>query len=624
VYLTRTGPVVIQDPAVRSTLPLPDTSSADLSVEVTLRNATGLAVEGTLRGRFGDVAFSQPVSLAPQETRDVVLDPTTHPALHIQSPKLWWPVGYGKPNLYDVELAFDVGGTVSDATRFKSGVRQFTYSEDAGSLKIWINGRRFIGRGGNWGFPESNLRYRGREYDAAVRYHADMHFTMIRNWVGQTGDDELYEACDRHGIVVWQDFWLANPADGPDPDDDELFLSNVRDTLLRLRRHASVGLYCGRNEGNPPEALDLGIRAAIAELDPEIHYISNSAAGGVSGGGPYAAQSAKFYFLRRATTKLHSELGMPNVVTLDSLRQMMPAAAVWPPALDWGLHDFNLQSAQRLTSFQRIVDQSYGGADNAKDWLTLAQFVDYDGYRAIFEAQGRNRMGVLLWMSHPAWPSFVWQTYDYYLEPNGGYFGSKKGSEPLHIQWNPTSDAVEVVNYSAGDQQGLTARAEILQLDGTLAWSKEAAVDVDEDAMVQPVKLELPEDLTPVFFVRLKLLRGTTVVSENFYWRGTKDRDYTALRTLPAISLDAHTTVERLENAYALTTELHNATSTPAIMVHVKPVRETSGDRILPALMDDNYVAVMPGETRRIHTEVAVEDTRGEPPRIVVEGFNVR
>jgi len=72
----------------------------------------------------------------------------------------------------------------------------------------------------------------------------------------------------------------------------------------------------------------------------------------------------------------------------------------------------------------------------------------------MFEAQSRNRMGLLLWMSHPAWPSFVWQTYDYYFDPTAAYFGSRKGSEPLHIQWNPLNDDVEVVNYSAAPCPG--------------------------------------------------------------------------------------------------------------------------------------------------------------------------
>ncbi len=178
--------------------------------------------------------------------------------LHLDNPKLWWPNGYGDPNLYDVELKFETDAGVSDAKTFQTGVRQFTYSEDGGALRIWVNGRRFIPRGGNWGFGESMLRYRAREYDAAVRYHRDMNFTMIRNWVGQIGDDAFYEACDRYGIVVWQDFWLANPWDGPNPDDNAMFLRNVDDFVRRIRNHPSIGLYCGRNEGYPPKPIDDG------------------------------------------------------------------------------------------------------------------------------------------------------------------------------------------------------------------------------------------------------------------------------------------------------------------------------------------------------------------------------
>ncbi|HUG55324.1 MAG TPA: beta-glycosidase, partial [Vicinamibacteria bacterium] len=454
VYVTSSGPVTIDDPFVRTTLPLPDTSPADVRLEVPLTNHDGRPVAGTLVGRFGAVAFEQPVRLDPGSSATVVLDPSTHPGLRLRDPKLWWPNGYGDPHLYEVRLRFLADGAVSDEKAFRAGVRQLTYGEEGGALRIWINGRRFVARGGNWGFPESNLRYRGREYDAAVRYHRDMNFTMIRNWVGQTGDDELYEACDRHGIVVWQDFWLANPYDGPDPEDEGLFLANVRDTVRRIRTHPSVGLYCGRNEGQPPPALESGIRAILGELHGEVHYIPNSASGPVSGHGPYWAERPDFYFRQRATPKLHSEMGMPNVVNAESLRQMIPSAP-WPPSLVWGLHDFNLKSAQRLDSFRDIVERTYGGAQDADDWVQLAQFVNYDGYRAMFEAQGRNRMGLLLWMSHPAWPSFAWQTYDYFFDPTAAYFGVKKASEPLHIQWNPVTDEVEVVNYSAGHARGL-------------------------------------------------------------------------------------------------------------------------------------------------------------------------
>ncbi|MGA2135894.1 MAG: discoidin domain-containing protein [Bryobacteraceae bacterium] len=610
VYLTTTGPVSIEDPSVDSKV----SQGADVTVAVTLRNHDAQPVTGILHGSFGGVTFDEAATLPPSGEQIV-----TH-ALHLDNPKLWWPAGYGDPNLYPVTLRFETAAhAVSDTKSFQAGVRQFTYSEDGGALKIWINGRRFIPRGGNWGFSESMLRYRAREYDAAVRYHREMNFTMIRNWVGQIGEDAFYDACDKHGIVVWQDFWLANPYDGPDPDDNDLFLRNVRDTVLRIRSHPSIGLYCGRNEGMPPKALEDGMRQVLGELHPAVHYISSSADGPVSGHGPYQAMPLKFYFAQRATPKLHSELGMPNIVTMDSLRLMMPESGMWPQGRMWGLHDFSLQGAQGGASFRERIEKSYGGADNAADWIRLAQFVNYEGYRAMYEAQSKNRMGLLIWMSHPAWPSFVWQTYDYYLEPTAAYFGAKKASEPLHIQWNPVTDNTEVVNYSAGDRKALTASAELLNMDGSVKWQKTAALDSAEDSVASPIHLEFPDGLSPVHFVRLKLSQGGEAVSENFYWRGTEEYNYRALRDLPKVKLNASTHVTRQGSRWVLSTELHNPAKTPALMVRLKVVRERSGDRILPAIYSDNYIVLMPGERRSIRTEVEDADTRGERPAIVVE-----
>ncbi len=639
IYLDASGPVTVDNPLVTTTLPLPDTSRAHIAVSATLSNHGTSAISGTLRGRFGDTPFSTPVTIAPGEEKLVKIDP-----FDVEHPRLWWPAGYGDQNLYPVEIAFQTaGGQTSDVKTFQTGVRQFTYTGEGNDpLRIYINGRRFIGRGGNWGFPEVLLRYRAREYDAAVRYHKEMNFTMIRNWVGQTGDDEFFDACDKYGIVVWQDFWLANPVDGPNPDDSRMFLKNSRDFILRIRNHPSIGIYCGRNEGNPPQPIDDGLKEQIAELHPGLRYIPNSAFGTVSGGGPYRNVPPKQYFQIRATTKLHSELGMPNIVTLDSLKQMMPEADMWPQGNDWGMHDFTLTGAQGGSAWRETIDASYGGAKDAAEWVELSQFINYDGYRAIFEAQSKNRMGVLLWMSHPCWPSFVWQTYDYYFDPTAGYFGSKKGSEPLHIQWNPLPDTVEVVNYSAGNATGLTAQVEILNMDGTRKWEKSATLDSAEDSVQSPIKIAYPAGLTPVHFIRLRLIRGGRTVSDNFYLRALNEvalptpaprgpmggggpvlvSDFRAIRELPKVTVQAATKVERSGSRWVLNTELHNLGDRPALMVRVKAVREKSGDRILPAIFSDNYVALMPGERRTIRTELEQADTRGERPRIVVEGFN--
>jgi hypothetical protein len=618
VTLEATGPVTLENPFVSSTLPLPDTTRAEVAIEVTLHNHSAVPVSGALRGRFGTESFTVPVTLEPSQSK-----PVKH-TLELTNPKLWWPAGYGQPNLYDVSLQFETAAkAISDSKTFQAGIRQFTYSEEGHALRMWINGRRFIPKGGNWGFGESMLRYRAREYDAAVRYHAEMNFNMIRNWVGQVGEDEFYEACDRYGVVVWQDFWLANPWDGPNPDDNGMFLSNVKDYVLRIRSHPSIGLYVGRNEGYPPKTIEDGIRATLAAFHPGIHYIPSSADDVVSGHGPYQAQSPVFYFSERATPKLHSEMGMPNIVTLDSLRQMMPESAMWPLGAMWGMHDFTMGGAQGGANFRARIEQSYGPADNLTDWLWLAQFENYEGYRAMYEAQSKNRMGLLIWMSHSCWPSLVWQTYDYYFEPTAAYFGAKKASEPLHIQWNAATGNIEVVNYSAGAVTGLTARVQIVNSDGTVRWDKSANLDSAEDTTSEPIKMEYPGDLTPVHFIRLELRRGQQLISDNVYWRGVENENYRALRSLPKATIGVSTAIERRGDRWFLTTTLVNRSRTPALMVRLKAVREKTGDRILPAIYSDGYVALMPGEQRPITTELRNADTRGERPAMVVEGFNV-
>ncbi|UCG88569.1 MAG: discoidin domain-containing protein [Gemmatimonadota bacterium] len=624
VYLTFTGPVTIEDPFVKTDLPLPDTATADVTIAVTLRNHEASPVQGTLSGSFGDVDFEMPVSLMASEMKEVLLDTSTHPHLRLQDPMLWWPNGYGRPNLYDVTLAFQTDGSgLSDTKSFKTGIREMTHDESDGTLRMWINGRRFIGRGGNWGFSESMLRYRAREYDVAVRFHKDMNFTMIRNWVGQTADQEFYEACDRHGIMVWQDFWLANPVDGPNPYDNDLFMDNVDDYVKRIRNHPSIALYCGRNEGNPPEVLDAAIRQLLPAVHPGSHYISHSSMGPVSGFGPYGRMPVEFYFEARATTKIHSELGMPNIVTYESLQQMMPDSTQWPIGDMWGLHDFCLDGNVRARSYVEMFDRQFGEVDNVRDWISLAHFMDYDGHRAMYEAQGKNRMGLVIWMSHPAWPSFVWQTYDYYFEPTAGYFGAKKASEPLHIQWNALTDSVEVVNYSAGDKDQLTARVELLNMDGSVAWQRDATLSVADDSIEPLFGMEYPEGITEVHFIRLELEHEGELVSENFYWRGLEGDDYRALRTLPAVAVATTTTAERTGDRWYLTTTLHNQADHPALMVRLKVVRANTGDLIAPVLYSDNYVPLMPGEQKTIRMELQHADTRGERPQVAVSGFNV-
>lgn len=619
VWIRTTGRAVLEDPRVRAEL-ADDNAWADLAVEATVRNTGPEDLRGFLEGRFGDLPFRQAVTVPGGSAVRVRLDRGAFPAFHIVNPRLWWPNGYGEPNLYDVELRFvPQGGGPGDRVRFRTGIRHVLGSTEGSVLRLWVNGRRFVPKGGNWGFSEALLRYRSREFEAALAYHRDMNFNMVRDWIGMVGQDAFYDACDRNGILVWQDFWLANPWDGADPDDPGLFLANAADLVARIRNHPCVGLYCGRNEGLPPGAIEHGLRALLAREHPDLPFVPSSADGAVGGYGPYRALPADAYAPPR---KLHSEMGMPVVPTGESLRLMLPEADLWPMGRLWGVHDFSLGGAQDGASFVEQVRRSFGPARSSDEWAAQAQFLDYDGYRAMFEAQNRTRMGLLVWMSHPAWPSFVWQTYDYYLAPTAALFGARKACEPLHIQWNEGTDQVELANTSAGPLKGLACTARFLALDGRVLWEKTVPADAGDDTLQTLFMLERPWNLPPVHLLRLTASRGAEVLSANEYLRGSGPEDTQALRDPPPARLVASCRLQRAGDLWRGTAELFNPGPAPAVMVDLAVVREKGGDRILPARFTDGFFHLLPGERRTVEVECRQEDTRGERPVLRVAALN--
>ena len=185
------------------------------------------------------------------------------------------------------------------------------------------------------------------------------------------------------------------------------------------------------------------------------------------------------------------------------------------------------------------------------------------------------------------------------------------------------TDAVEVVNYSAGDVRGLTATAEVLNMDGSLKWMKKESLDSTDDSVTTCMQMEYPRELTPVHFVRLTLSHDDKPASSNLYLRGVQEGNFRGIRELPKAKLKVSTAAERRGAQWNLTTRVHNPSPHPALMVKLTAVRERSGDRILPAIYTDNYFTLLPGERRTIQTELNHTDTRGEKPRMLVRGFNV-
>lgn len=404
-----------------------------------------------------------------------------------------------------------------------------------------------------------------------------------------------------------------------------MFIANAEDYVKRIRSHASIGLYCGRNEGFPPEQIDKALRRIIKEDHPDIHYISSSADDVVSGHGPYRMLPAKEYFtLKTGNDKFHSERGMPNVMTYESMLRTFSPEGIWPQDNQWGMHDYTREGAQGCTSFNEIIAKGYGEPQSAKEFAELAQWVNYDGHRSLFESRSQNRKGLLMWMSHSCWPSMVWQTYDYYFEPTAAYFAIKKASEPLHIQWNPATDEVEVVNYSAGTRKGLTAKVQILNMDGSVAWEKEATVDSNEDTTDKCIKLAFPANLSKVHFIKMVLTENGKVVSDNFYHRSLEENNYQDLRQLAKVALQSTTTVDKhADGTWSAVSVIENKTSTPALMIRLNVVGGKDGQQLLPVFYSDNYFSLLPGEKKEVRMSWKDEDTRGNEGKVLITGYNV-
>lgn len=618
VFLSAEGSVTISDPLVSTSLALPDTA-ATITPRVILTNNEARAISGKLRGWIGDIEFEKRVDMAQGEEKEVVFAPEEYAQLREQRMHLWWPNGYGEPYMYDAGYEFVPDGGEKVRTDYRAGIRQMTYEGADKKLQMWINGKRFVPLGGNWGFSEHNLLYRKREYDITVGYHRQMNFNMIRNWVGQIGDEEFYDACDRNGIMVWQDFWLANPCDGPDPDDNALFMHNASDFTRRMRRHPSIALYCGRNEGYPPAALNASLKSLVDDANPGILYIPSSADEGVSGHGPYWAEPAKTYFSNQ-TGKLHTERGMPNVMTYEGLARTFSPEALWPQSEEWGQHDFT----QRGATFNAMMERAFGKPADAREFGSLAQWINYDGYRAMFESGAKYRQGLLIWMSHSCWPSQVWQCYDYWMEPTAAFFACRKACEPLHIQWNALTRDVEVVNITAEAHKDMKACRDILDVRGRVVSTAEASLFCGADTTVTLASLHVDSlaggQPTDVRFIRLALddAEGRRV-SDNFYVIGNEEGNLMQLRSLPKVSLK--TDVVRDGNRYDVT--IANETDTPAMMIRLN-LKAEDGEQVLPVSYEDNYFHLMPGEKRTVRVEWSPADTRSLPTYIEITGFNVK
>ncbi|TFG90310.1 MAG: glycosyl hydrolase, partial [Syntrophobacterales bacterium] len=257
VTIEVTGDIDIRDGFAKTRVPgsrlpgeLQDPAFVTFSVE--LENPTDRLVEGEVVLSFMGSRDKKKMKIEPRSTVTVSFSEKKQ-----TDPRIWWPNGIGQPSLYPAVITFhDRKGNTLDREDLMFGFRETGsfFDDSIGARVFTINGQKLFIRGANWIASDGMLRLKPERYDAEVRMHAEMNMNMIRVWGGSiTERPEFYDACDRNGILVWQDLWITGDCNGrwPDtlrkaesqevrrmyPDDDSLFLRSVADQVKMLRNH---------------------------------------------------------------------------------------------------------------------------------------------------------------------------------------------------------------------------------------------------------------------------------------------------------------------------------------------------------------------------------------------------
>jgi Exo-beta-D-glucosaminidase Ig-fold domain/Glycosyl hydrolases family 2/Glycosyl hydrolases family 2, TIM barrel domain/Glycosyl hydrolases family 2, sugar binding domain len=686
VKLQITGDAKLVYPQIITDLPLPDTSYATIRLNTEIECSS--KGNYTLELAFEDRIISKKVSLT-KGKNNVSLSEKEFKELVFKNPKLWWPNGYGEPNLYDFKITLkDANNKISDIKTIRTGVREMSYTFEVSNdqaknqqiefnplsvsektneslfdnlehktvadgitipklikneninllkkiegdnpyLVIKVNGIPIFCKGGNWGMDDAMKRVSRERLEPYFKLHKDANYTMIRNWVGQSTEEVFYDLADEYGLLVWNDFWMATEGYNLPPGDFDLLMENATDVVKHYRNHPSIAIWCSRNEGYAPKKLEEQLTKLIASEDPTRKYQSNSRELNLRQSGPWHYVDDVSYYFDKIAEGFSTEVGTLSFPTAESMLNMMSEKDAWPISDSWYYHDLHTGHEEYRSAIIRDYAESY----NLEDFSKKAQMINYNSHRAIFEAWNSklwdNASGVLLWMTHPAWPSVIWQAYSSDYETNGSYFGTKKACEPIHIQLNANNQKVVAINTSLVKYDNLKVNLYLLDDKGNKLFTKSQDINLEANAKKECFTFEIPEalELPRYTFTKLELLDNEgKVLSDNLYWDSRQkswNNMFYGFNELQNVELDTKCNFTKDSNNLKARITIKNPSNVAAIALKLNLGDSKTGERVLPAFFSDGYFTLFPGEEKIVQMEF-FDNSVDNQFYVSVEGYNVQ
>ena len=670
VQLISSGPVSIEQPFVITDVDTATLDHAAITLKVMLHNYSDKEMNGTLNASIeNDIHISKDIKLAAGETKEIVLDSTDYPALKIEHPKLWWTHDLGKPNLYSLEIKYVTNNKVSDSRKIKFGIRSVIGGWTEQGFRLYrLNGKKILIKGGGWTDPM--LLNATPDYErAGIDYAVHMNLNAIRMEGFWGHDQHIFDLCDEKGILVmagfscqweWKDIFGGKYEDENGaiitPEQINIAATSWHDQIVWLRNHPSIFLWLYGSDKWPRPELEQKYLDILKADDPTRPYVQSAkewvseitGPTGVKMRGPYDYVPPDYWYIDKfygGAFGFNTETGPgPEIPVLESLQKMIPKDSLWPIGSSWLYHAARGQF-HNLTAYNNAMNERLGHATNLTDYLRKAQYLNYEGMRAMFEAFEANRFnatGIIQWMYNASWPKLWWQLYDFYLMPTGAFYGARDANEPLHISYNYGDTGINVMNNTSEIASNLSAQITVYDFSMNQVLQKTVPVNNLKSQEVRHV-FKMPDemDVSKTWFLDLRLFDSKkNKLSNNFYVLSTQGdsldekkstwyitpqsqfADLTMLENLPTVKLTTSETRTIKGDSTIIYEKIKNPTPNLAFMVYLDLKKEKSNESVVPVFWKENYFTLLPGEERTVSVWCHTSDLEGQKAKVVVGGWN--
>jgi exo-1,4-beta-D-glucosaminidase len=687
VFLEINEGIKIRSPFVYSKINKENLQDADLFIQSELINSSNKVVRGTLRVAYELGIVEKKVEINPGGTLTCSFSPNEFPQLSVKGVNLWWPNGMGKPNLYTIKVEFLSGSRILDSEERKYGIRQVrSYLDSKKNRAFEVNGKFVLIKGGGWS-DDLLLQDTKESVEAQLRYVKQMNLNSIRLEGFWGKDEDLYNLCDEYGILVmvgWSCHWeweeyLLKPCDpkyggAVSGEDINLLATSWSDQMMWLRNHPSIYVWMTGSDKLPVPELEKKYIELFNKYDPSRSYITSAGGAGtennnivaevplysdISGPtgmkmlGPYDFTPPVYWF---TDTLLGGAYGFntetcpgASIPPLASLLKMLPAKSLWP--IDkkyWEFHTGRNQFTT-LDRYRKALSSRYGEPSGVEEFAFKSQINNYEVMRPMFEAFVANKpvsTGLIQWKLNSAWPELIWQLYDTYLQPNGSFYAVRKACTPLHAIYRYGFDDICLANEDLNDAESLTVSIRAFDLNSKVIFSDQWKGDIKSNISKLIYKLPEIKDLTPVWFLVLRVLdKDDREIDNSIYWLSTKKdildydaakklpwafytptkqfADYTALNKLPKVKLNLEYQFLKRDESGEISLKMKNPSKAIAFFIFMDVIDQATGKPVLPVFWDDNYVTLLPGEERIYKAKFFLRDSGSVKPVIKVNAWNV-